>query len=77
MLKLMPNCSAATGTCPDTLSDISSFECTFCASCETTVLGGICPNCGGNLVRARSGPVLLQTYRPPASASRRNPHGPR
>ena len=28
---------------------ICSFECTFCASCTET-LGGVCPNCGGELV---------------------------
>lgn len=29
---------------------ICSFECTFCADCAGTVLKGICPNCGGELV---------------------------
>jgi uncharacterized protein len=28
-----------------------SFECTFCKGCAETVLGGRCPNCGGELVR--------------------------
>ena len=28
---------------------ICSFECTFCAGCARGVLGGICPNCGGEL----------------------------
>ena len=27
---------------------ICTYECTFCADCAQGVLGGICPNCGGN-----------------------------
>jgi hypothetical protein len=26
---------------------ICTFECTFCRSCVTDVLGNVCPNCGG------------------------------
>ncbi len=29
---------------------ICTFECTFCLKC-TTDLQGVCPNCGGELVR--------------------------
>jgi len=29
---------------------ICSNECTFCAACSAE-LGGVCPNCGGELVR--------------------------
>lgn len=29
---------------------ICSFECTFCPDCSTA-MSGICPNCGGELVR--------------------------
>ena len=29
---------------------ICVFECTFCPAC-TAAMGGICPNCGGELVR--------------------------
>lgn len=28
-----------------------SYECTFCVDCATSVLGGKCPNCEGELVR--------------------------
>jgi len=28
-----------------------SFECTYCADCAAGTLNGICPNCGGELVR--------------------------
>ena len=27
---------------------ICTFECTFCADCADDVLGGVCPNCGGD-----------------------------
>jgi uncharacterized protein len=30
---------------------ICSFECTFCSHCSTNDLKGVCPNCGGELVR--------------------------
>lgn len=29
---------------------ICSYECSFCARC-TEALGGVCPNCGGELLR--------------------------
>ena len=40
-------CGAALAAAGD--ARICSFECTFCASCTET-LGGVCPNCGGELV---------------------------
>lgn len=39
---------------------ICSYECTFCAPCADGVLGGRCPNCGGEL--------LARPTRPPAEA---------
>jgi uncharacterized protein len=35
---------------PEAEAFICSFECTFCPSCSTA-LDGVCPNCGGELVR--------------------------
>jgi hypothetical protein len=29
---------------------ICSFECTFCRACVESVLGNVCPNCGGGFV---------------------------
>lgn len=29
---------------------ICSYECTFCAECVDTILGNVCPNCGGGFV---------------------------
>ena len=37
---------------PDSLqARICTYECTFCADCVETTLRGVCPNCGGELVR--------------------------
>jgi hypothetical protein len=71
MLKLKPNCECCdTDLPPDSREAmICSFECTFCTSCATTVLGGVCPNCGGNLVPRPVRPAgLLQKY--PTSTER-------
>jgi hypothetical protein len=35
---------------PDAEAFICSYECTFCPDCSTA-LEGVCPNCGGELVR--------------------------
>jgi uncharacterized protein len=53
MLELRPNCECCDRDLPpDSLAArICSFECTFCADCADGVLGGRCPNCGGELVR--------------------------
>lgn len=52
MLELRPTCENCQRPLPpeSTLARICSFECTFCADCVEGVLGGICPNCGGNFV---------------------------
>lgn len=53
MLELRPNCEC----CGRDLAPISTeamictFECTFCTTCARFLLGGICPNCSGELVR--------------------------
>jgi hypothetical protein len=53
MLDLRPNCECCDrDLAPDSAeARICSFECTFCADCADGVLGGRCPNCGGELVR--------------------------
>jgi len=52
MLALRPNCECCDRDLgPDSQeARICSFECTFCVTCAETILGGTCPNCGGNLV---------------------------
>lgn len=53
MLALRPNCERCNRDLPPaaTHAMICSFECTFCADCASTALHGLCPNCGGELVR--------------------------
>jgi hypothetical protein len=52
MLQLRPNCECCGKDLPphSTEARICSFECTFCASCAERTLGGLCPNCGGELL---------------------------
>ena len=52
MLTLRPNCECCGAGLPADVAGafICSFECTFCAACAADVLGGVCPNCGGDLV---------------------------
>ena len=49
MLELRPTCEHCNRALPpqSTEARICSYECTFCASCVDTVLGNVCPNCGG------------------------------
>lgn len=71
MLQLRPNCECCDADLPPDSSDarMCSFECTFCADCANGVLGGRCPNCGGELlVRPRRPASLLAQY--PASTER-------
>lgn len=53
MLELRPNCECCDRDLPADTREamICTFECTFCADCAGAVLGGTCPNCGGELVR--------------------------
>jgi hypothetical protein len=49
MLELRPTCEHCNVALPPNSTDarICSFECTFCSTCVDTVLGNVCPNCGG------------------------------
>ena len=71
MLQLRPNCECCDRDLPPDSVDafICSFECTFCRSCAGKILGGNCPNCGGELVlRPRRPAGKLLKY--PASTER-------
>ncbi|OWV82853.1 DUF1272 domain-containing protein [Rhizobium sp. R693] len=71
MLELRPNCECCDKDLPPDSSEaaICTFECTFCADCAVDVLGGVCPNCGGELVRRPVRPAAkLAKY--PASTKR-------
>ena len=58
MLDLRPNCECCDKNLPNGAPDalICTFECTFCADCAKTRLGGLCPNCGGDLVKRPTRP---------------------
>lgn len=51
MLELRPVCECCARELPPDSTEalICSFECTFCADCARNALGGVCPNCGGDL----------------------------
>jgi hypothetical protein len=54
VLELRPCCECCGRDLPPDSRDalICSFECTWCRDCAATRLpGGLCPNCGGELVR--------------------------
>lgn len=71
MLQLRPNCERCDADLPahSTQAQICSFECTFCADCAGGVLNGICPNCGGELLRRPIRPAAA-LLRHPASTER-------
>jgi hypothetical protein len=71
MLELRPNCECCDrDLLPASLdARICSFECTFCQDCAEGVLGGCCPNCGGELVRRPIRPPD-RLLRHPAAARR-------
>lgn len=52
-LEIRPNCECCNRDVSPESRDvmICSFECTFCSDCAKDVLAGVCPNCGGELVR--------------------------
>ena len=71
MLQMRPGCECCDRDLPpDSASArICSFECTFCSDCAGQRLGGICPNCGGELLpRPRRSAGKLEKY--PASTTR-------
>jgi len=77
MLLLKPGCECCD---KDLLPDaedarICSFECTFCAQCADERLGGICPNCGGELVKRPIRPQALREKYPPSSERVHKPEG--
>jgi uncharacterized protein len=71
MLALRPSCECCnTDLPPDSLlARICSYECTFCQSCADGKLQGICPNCGGELLRRPIRPAKM-LLKHPASTER-------
>lgn len=64
MLALRPNCECCDVDLPphSAAARICAFECTFCADCAEGKFAGVCPGCGGELVR--------RPIRPPAALAR-------
>ncbi|MUZ72893.1 DUF1272 domain-containing protein [Agrobacterium vitis] len=69
MLELRPNCECCDRDLPPESREalICSFECTYCAACAEGVLAGICPNCGGELVRRPIRPASKLANNPPST----------
>ena len=77
MLDLRPGCECCDRELPADSPDarICSFECTFCVGCAEGVLGGRCPNCGGELVRRPTRSAALLGRHPPSANRVLNPAG--
>ena len=77
MLELRPNCECCDCDLPPDTSQarICSFECTFCATCVEQKLGGLCPNCGGELLARPRRPVNKLANNPPSGARVYKPEG--
>lgn len=77
MLELRPGCECCNTDLPPNSADarICSFECTFCVTCAETKLGGICPNCGGELVARPRRPENKLANNPASTTRVFNPAG--
>jgi hypothetical protein len=77
MLELRPNCECCDRDLPPDAPDarICTFECTFCATCADAVLGGTCPNCGGELVRRPLRPAAALARHPTSTRRVLKPQG--
>ena len=71
MLILKPNCECCDRDLDPDSPDarMCTYECTFCADCAETRLGGACPNCGGNFTVRPIRPANMLA-RHPASTER-------
>lgn len=69
MPQLRPGCECCDRDLPPDSREarICSFECTFCRDCTETVLGGKCPNCGGELVARPVRPADKLAKFPPSA----------
>jgi len=76
MLILKPNCECCDRDLPPESPEarICTFECTFCAECVETRLGGACPNCGGNFVARPIRPAQLLGKFPASTERFTKPH---
>jgi hypothetical protein len=78
MLDLRPNCECCDRDLPPDSLDarICTYECTFCADCVATRLrGGVCPNCGGELLRRPIRPAAMLAKHPASTKRVLKPEG--
>jgi len=77
MLELRPSCECCDRDLPpdSVAARICSFECTFCVGCAEGVLGGRCPNCGGELVRRPIRPAEKLVRFPASTVRKVKPQG--
>ncbi|MBN9405085.1 MAG: DUF1272 domain-containing protein [Burkholderiales bacterium] len=69
MLQMRPCCECCAAELRPDSEDarICSFECTFCMACVEHVLGGTCPNCGGELLPRPRRPIEKLEKFPPST----------
>jgi hypothetical protein len=68
MLELRPNCECCDRDLPPAAeARICTFECTFCPDCAEARFAGVCPNCGGELVRRPVRPAGKLAQNPPSA----------
>jgi hypothetical protein len=77
MLELRPGCECCDRDLPPDSTEalICTFECTFCTTCAHDKLGGVCPNCGGELVRRPRRPAAKLTNNPASTTRVFKPEG--
>ena len=77
MLDLRPNCECCGKDLPPASLEarIRTYECTFCADCADNRLHGVCPNCGGELVRRPVRPAAMLAKHPAATKRVLKPAG--
>jgi uncharacterized protein len=77
MLKLRPNCECCDRDLPpDSIEAyMCTYECTFCRDCVEGKLAGICPNCGGELLRRPRRPARMLAKNPASSERVLKPEG--
>ena len=76
MLQLRPNCECCDRDLPpdSAAARICTYECTFCADCVTTRLGGACPNCGGGFAPRPVRPAAMLARHPASTERVRGTH---
>ena len=70
MLELRPTCECCQCELPAGSPEamICTYECTFCVSCASGHLEGVCPNCGGNFERRPIRPAAMLAKHPATTA---------